>query len=152
MIVNIRGLSGSGKSTSVRKIMDLYPEKQVLLKTNRRALVTLCKRENFTDLIVIGPYDSDVKTTGCDVIPYNDQVKLLVRYFHDLGFNVLFEGMILSISNMLLELANESISSKALLLDVPEDVVKTQRKNRAVQRGNTKELKDAIVTYDMLMK
>jgi len=153
MIINVRGLSGSGKSTSVKNIMSLYPDHKVLMRHKKRPLVNRCSGlENANELIVIGPYDSDDKTTGCDVILYNEQVKLLVSHFHNLGYDVLYEGMILSTSPLPLDLANDNIPVSVLLLSVPLDVVKKQRQDRAINRGHSGELKDAITDEEALMK
>jgi len=153
MIINIRGLSGSGKSTSVKTIMSLYPNHQVLMKHKKRPLVNKCSGlDNANELIVIGPYDSDNKTTGCDVILYNEQVKLLISHFHNLGYDVLYEGMILSTSPLPLDLANDNMPVKVLLLSVPLEVVKKQRQDRAISRGHVGPLKDAITDEQTLLK
>lgn len=144
MIINIRGLSGSGKSTAVKKIMDLYTDCQVVLKNNKRPLAYKLTGYGNNPLIVIGAYDDSSHTAGCDTIPYNDQVFLLVRHYDSLGYDVLYEGMIHSMSATIPNtLHAEGRTVYGIVLEVPLDVVEKQRIQRAQNAGRTGEFTTA---------
>lgn len=97
MVVNIRGISGSGKSTIVRTVMDHYgPPQPVLLHGRRRPVAQVLRREGLSDLLVLGHYDG-VWCGGIDVIKrlttcalIYDQISRAVAE----GQDVLFEGVL----------------------------------------------------------
>lgn len=145
MIVNIRGLSGSGKSTAVKKIIDLYSSQEILIARKQRALVTrLYDVQELNQCVVIGPYDNKNQTLGCDTIAYNEQVKLLVNYFDDLGYDVLFEGMMLSSNHTLITDLAKNKNVSVLYLDTPLDVVIKQRKQRALEKNRDSNYKHDV--------
>jgi hypothetical protein len=137
VILNIRGTSGSGKSTLVRNIMDLYwPPMKVRVPDRKRPLMYICPRppaptweaevtptsvgSGPRSLAVIGHYET--ACGGCDTIPDLDMVYALVRQAHDNGYDVLFEGLLLSAEvNRCVQLAayvgHENLA--VIALDVP---------------------------------
>lgn len=112
MIINIRGTSGSGKSTIVRKVMDHYLSRTPIFVPGRARpvgyrLARILPCGQVRELYVVGHYE--VPCGGCDTLS-TDHLKTvygLVREWAPLG-SVLFEGAILSTdSRHLLELSKE---------------------------------------------
>ena len=97
MIINVRGTSGSGKSTVVRKIIDLFPRKCAIKVPNRkRPLCYVLNRDeaNYRPLLVVGHYETPCG--GCDTILSINAAYDIVREGHSKGLDVLFEGLLLS--------------------------------------------------------
>lgn len=104
--INIRGTGGSGKSTLVRRLIDLYPNHAHLMEEKRKrpmATVHWFKDARRVDgsglyderpggLFVPGHYETDCG--GCDTVKTVDKVYDLVRTsaLGD-GNNVLYEGI-----------------------------------------------------------
>lgn len=99
MIIQIRGTSGSGKSTIVRSILELFPKdkvKPVMRVGRKRPIAYRCKGN--PDLAIIGHYET--KCGGCDTISIPGQsypmIFELIRRNAEEGRNVLFEGLLIS--------------------------------------------------------
>lgn len=95
-IINIRGTSGSGKSTIVRKLMECYGSKGKVMEDGRKQPIGyICYREGGKrPLAVIGHYET--ACGGCDTIPKMERIYELVRKAHDNGMDVVFEGLLIS--------------------------------------------------------
>lgn len=104
MIVNVRGGSGAGKSTVMRKIMERYPNKVPhFVEGRKQPLWYDLSGPGLPPLRVLGHYESECG--GCDTIsknPGDENEKAmafifrLVREADDADLNVLFEGVILT--------------------------------------------------------
>lgn len=106
MIINIRGGSGSGKSTIVREIMRHYGEViPHYVEGRKRPLWYDCRLPDDRDptLRVLGHYETPCG--GCDTISKNPNdpeekamafIHRLVREADDAGLHVLYEGVILT--------------------------------------------------------
>lgn len=99
MIIQLRGTSGSGKSTVVRNIMALYgPRTRVMGKERKQPLGYLLQRsllqKRGAPLAVIGHYET--ACGGCDTIKTAREVYDAVKSAHENGFDVLFEGLLIS--------------------------------------------------------
>lgn len=110
MIVNIRGGSGSGKSTVVREIMEHYPMRVPRFVEGRKRPLWYdlyddadADPDERPDLRVLGHYEAPCG--GCDTISKNPSdpdekamafIHRLVREADDEGINVLYEGVILT--------------------------------------------------------
>ena len=98
MIINIRGTSGSGKSTLVRKIMDRYKVKNPYHISGRKQPIgyVLSEPKDGTSksLAIVGHYET--ACGGCDTIGSMDQIFGLVKESHAAGYNVIFEGLLIS--------------------------------------------------------
>ena len=150
MITNIRGMSGSGKSTAVRNIMERYPTLNVLLTDKKRPLLYKCSGlAEYNDLIVLGPYDQKNSVQGADSIDNNDRIRLLLTTYDDLGYDVLFEHFMLSGNvSFMLDLANEGRKVNVCRLDVPKAQVALQRQNRSIANGGTGQFSATSFKHD----
>lgn len=122
-IINIRGTSGSGKSTLVRSIMDLYPHRHSYKMEGRKQPIGyVCSRaEGGRALAVIGHYETPCG--GCDTIAKMETIFEKVRESHAAGFDVLFEGLLISADvNRTAALHEDGLPLEVVALDVPLDV------------------------------
>lgn len=98
MIINIRGTSGSGKSTLVRSIMGRYATcESYRIKGRKQPIGYVCSdvyEGVEKPLGIVGHYET--ACGGCDTIPTMDMIFDLVRKSHKLGYNVIFEGLLIS--------------------------------------------------------
>lgn len=101
MILNIRGTSGSGKSTAVRAIMALasrttpfMADPVVFGKKRKNPIFYLLQFPGAPDVAVLGHYGADCG--GCDTLPNYAFIMELIRERHAEGQHVIFEGLLLS--------------------------------------------------------
>jgi hypothetical protein len=98
VIITIKGTSGSGKSTIVRRIMEQYPGARMKWKREGRRQ-PVCYQLGITEpgargLVVPGHYET--ACGGCDTLPSYDFTMDLIRRADSAGFDVLYEGLLLS--------------------------------------------------------
>jgi ABC-type dipeptide/oligopeptide/nickel transport system ATPase component len=107
-VINIRGTSGSGKSTAVRTVMELatkmagqlgvtpyYADPAVFGKKRKNPLFYLLEFEaGHPGAAVLGHYGADCG--GCDTLPDYAFIMELIRTRYGEGQHVLFEGLLLS--------------------------------------------------------
>lgn len=138
MIINIRGTSGSGKSTTIRKIMELYESKvRVKLEGRKQPIgYMLAKHEPKRHLALIGHYETDCG--GCDTITNQDDIYERVRKAHAAGMDVLYEGLLISAdANRCVALHRDGLPLLVIALDTPLDICLAsvnQRRHDAWQR------------------
>jgi hypothetical protein len=144
-IINIRGTSGSGKSTVAREIMKLYQPNPLRYREEGRKQPLGYRYKAWPtgpDLAVVGHYETDCG--GADTIP--DYVKLvrLVREGAEAGMDVLFEGLLFSGDvKRTVDLAQWAVSKGHALhviamqmdLDVCVASVNERRANKAARLG-----------------
>lgn len=113
MIIQIRGTSGSGKSTAVRTILNLAVEEAALTgrlgpqrvmaepgwdaknPTKKRRAPLMYRFPLAGEAVsVIGSYENDCG--GCDGLPNYETTFGLVRGEHSAGRHVIFEGLLLA--------------------------------------------------------
>ena len=96
MIINIRGTSGTGKSTLARQLMALYEPNPLRYRREGRKqpLGYRYQHRIARDLAVVGHYETDCG--GADTITDYDDLFNLVRQGATRGMNVLFEGLLIS--------------------------------------------------------
>jgi hypothetical protein len=135
VIINIRGTGGSGKSTIIRKLLAGYSITEVLEPKRQNPIAYLCTHEKRC-LAVLGSYTTP--TGGCDTIPNIAKVFELVEQFHTRGFDVVFEGLLLTgLVNQIVEMWNryeQKLPILVITLDTPLEVcvdsINTRRKAR----------------------
>ncbi len=99
MIINLRGTSGSGKSTIIRKVMELYDYRFPFRKTGEKRRQPLgyylsMASVDHRRLMIPGHYAT--ACGGCDTISGYDRTFEMIKQAHGLGMHVLFEGLLLS--------------------------------------------------------
>jgi len=100
MIINIRGISGSGKTYAMRKIMDGFPS--VTVRFKRQIVGLRSDREvghrldvGSRQAFVVGSYNK-VMSGGCDSIKNMETLESLVTRHAQQGEDVLFEGIFIT--------------------------------------------------------
>ena len=95
MIINIRGTSGSGKSSLARRVMEMYGGARLRIRKEGRTRPYgyLLQRLNGGKWLYV-PGHYECPCGGCDTIKGLDEVFDCVRKAHDAGHDVLFEGLI----------------------------------------------------------
>jgi predicted kinase len=94
LVIQIAGTSGSGKSTTVRRIFDTpgaNRETNYILGRKAPIGYVLELPGVAKACFVAGAYEAP--TGGCDTIKDIEQVMTLVANHHKLGYHVLFEGL-----------------------------------------------------------
>lgn len=138
MIINIRGTSGSGKSTIVRKLLDNFPHTPVWDNSSKpKVLGYQLDDLGGRRVRIVGKYETPCG--GCDGIKTQDEVEQRVRDWHELGYDVLFEGLLIShIYGRWAKLAKDVGTGNMLFafLDTPLEVCLERVKARRVARGN----------------
>lgn len=149
-VINIRGTSGSGKSTCVRGVMDHYGSED--LKNGRgEAVGHVCGSVN---LRIVGRYDTPCG--GCDAIKTQDEINVLVQRYARQG-NVIFEGLLVSgITERYAELARSTKSAHFIFafLDTPADVCVSRVSQRRQARDASPDFnyKNTIDRWNSLQK
>lgn len=141
-IVNLRGTSGSGKSTVVHTLLSRYaPEVDVVQHfgaKGNRPLVYRVPISQTRRLFVIGPYAS--QCGGCDAITdYKNVLPPLLREYASRG-DVLFEGLLISggygsVGRCLGELEGARNRVVFALLDTPLELCLERIAGRRAARG-----------------
>jgi hypothetical protein len=95
MLINVRGTSGSGKSTVVRKLLGQFGCHPIydLLGSDRPEAYRLIGAPFKSRVYVLGPYAA--RCGGCDALSTIDLLIELLRAYSVKG-DVIFEGLIIS--------------------------------------------------------
>lgn len=99
MIINLRGTSGSGKSTIARQLMSCYGPRTAFYRSGRRQPIGYVldhpiDAQEGRKLAVVGHYET--ACGGCDTLPSYEVVTDLVKSSHNMGYDVFFEGLLVS--------------------------------------------------------
>ena len=142
MIIRIHGTSGSGKTTTVRKLMDRSVVKpKVLWDANgKRPEAYECYLPGVADPVyVLGPYTA--VCGGMDSISTDDEKIRLLHHYAQKG-HVVYEGLLLSEYYGRLGAASEAYGNNHIFvfLDTPIEVCIERVKQRRLSKGNTKPL------------
>ena len=123
MLINIRGTSGSGKSHIIRQVMEAYGGKDSFIRQKlegRKQPLAYFKTNDETHRFLYIPGHYETACGGCDTIHGNDTIFDLVRKAHGNGYDVLFEGLILSVEfNRTLLLAQECAPVRVFAINIP---------------------------------
>lgn len=134
--INIRGTGGSGKSTVVRRIMELYPRhvEDRSMAGRNRPLFTEHWRADKPSLIVPGHYET--ACGGCDTIKTVDQVYAIVRMALRNGVGTVYEGiMVQDDVRRAVELSKEH-TLHVIRLSTPIEECLNAIRTRRAERGD----------------
>jgi hypothetical protein len=144
MLINIRGTSGSGKTTIVRQIREYYPTVARVMEPDRRQPIsyvhnTRIAYPHIKTLGIVGHYEAECG--GCDTIASLDKIFSLVKQADDMGMDCIFEGLLISGDLWrVLELHQEGRELLVVALDTPIEVciesVNTRRLRRFTRKGH----------------
>lgn len=146
MIIQIRGTSGSGKSTAMRAVMDRIggPWKPVKVDGRKRPLYYQLAKAS-PRILILGHYES--ACGGCDTIGSAAKVYDLTRELTRLTrppFVILQEGLLLS-EDVKWTLQMPDVHT--LFLTTPLDRCLSQIKGRRAEAGNDKPLDESNTTH-----
>jgi len=136
--INIRGTSGSGKSTIIRRVMDLYESREPTVKaTRKQPLGYTCYAPGHTPLWVAGHYET--VCGGCDTINGIDYIYQLIYEAITRGEDVLFEGLIVA-SDVTRAIELKEFDGMVIELDTPITECIAGIQSRRDVRGDIREL------------
>lgn len=137
MIINIRGTSGSGKTTVVRKIMNSAGEEQLHhIEGRKRPLAHVFPDLN---LVVMGSYETTCG--GCDTISKFDDCYETICKFSKEGRDVIYEGLRQSSDVKRIKwLKKQGCEVVAITLTTSLEECLEAVRQRRLARGNTKPL------------
>lgn len=162
--INVRGTSGSGKSTVARQIMALYERSEpVHVEGRKRPIQYVLKGvdSGHPDLAVIGHYET--ACGGCDTISKDDtgrgnsadRIFGLIQENLDAGRDVLFEGLLVSGDvTRCRKLRDDGYDLTVVALDLTVEECLASVRARRLARGNEKPLKEDNTrrTFDRVRK
>lgn len=142
MIINIRGTSGSGKSTVAFTMLDKFPFEKI---TNKEGKVMGYKVDAGLNkpVYLVGKYET--KCGGCDTIATQQEAADRAVYFHELGGHVLMEGLLASAAGpkgAVTKTLEETRAACFAILDTPLDVCLERVKQRRLARGDERPLNE----------
>lgn len=125
MIINLRGTSGSGKSTIVQNVMKRYQVKHAVRSKDdaRKRPIGYILKSPTTSRWLAVPGHYEIACGGCDTINSMDQVFAQVKEADAYGYDVLFEGAIVStLARNVIELHLSGHPVHVISLNTPLDV------------------------------
>lgn len=142
MIINIRGTSGSGKSTIIRSVMGMFPVITPTRIEGRRQPTGywLGDQGDSRRVYLLGHYES--ACGGCDTLPSYDVIYDMVRAAAGIG-HVLFEGLLVSEE---VKRTKELENLLVVQLTTPIEVCLEGIRERRRARGDERELNPANTT------
>lgn len=93
MIVNVRGMHGSGKSTLVRKLLAMYKSTPIYIAGRKTPVAYKCRRKGWPKLVIVGNYSAEVGG-GCDSLPNVRVIYGTIRKYAKRGWHVVYEGIV----------------------------------------------------------
>lgn len=141
MIINVRGSSGSGKSTIAFTLLK-HPHEKI---TNKEGKVMGYKVEAGLSrpVYIVGRYET--KCGGADVIPTQKEAADRALYFHELGGHVLIEGLLASAAGPKGQLTialQETGQAVYGILDTPVETCLDRVRARRLARGDERPLNE----------
>ena len=137
MIIQLRGTSGSGKSTIVREVMKRHLFMTPIFREGRRKPIGYYSG----GLWVVGHYETE--SGGCDTIARLDDVYAEVELAAQKGYNVLYEGIMASGEYRRCVALSKEHKLAVLALNTPIEECIVAILERRLSRGNTKPLDEA---------
>lgn len=154
MIINVRGTSGSGKSTIVRNAMDLFSWRGPVHVKGRKQPLGYWLGPNQEEWALGVPGHYETACGGCDTLKGYDQAFELVEHAALSARHVLFEGVLISEEyRRTVDLAerfslNVPIVQEVLVIQLttPIDTCLGSIRSRREARGDVRELNPANTT------
>lgn len=141
MILQVRGTSGSGKTTVMRQLMErLGVWEAYYIPGKKRPLFyqsAFANKEKWPRCVVLGHYESPCG--GCDTIGSARQVYELAQSFSQ-GETILMEGLLLSEDSKWTPMFRDKHEVKVFFLTTSLERCLAQIKGRRQEVGNEKEL------------
>ncbi len=134
MIIQIRGTSGSGKSTVMRQVMSVIDWDERYTDGGKKALYYGANSPGIYSTVVLGHYESECG--GCDTIGSARQVYELIQQFCSIK-KILCEGLLLSED---VKWSKQLDDLRVLFLTTPLERCLTHIKSRRKTVGNFKPL------------
>src|SRR3990167_3725813 len=135
MIVNVRGNGGSGKTFTVRHVMDKLNAQP--FKKNEKGKVLYYHLDN--DIYVIGSYAT--ACGGCDTISDVNDTQSYIEECVSLGGSVVFEGLLLSgCYGRWLGVSKKLGDFVWAFMDTPIETCLERTKQRRIARGDLRPL------------
>lgn len=143
MIIQLRGTSGSGKSTAMRKVMGLMGDWQAVTVPGRKRPLYYYSCSDWPDTVVLGHYES--ACGGCDTIGSARAVWELTSKLRAErpGVHLLQEGLLLSED---VKWTSNMPGVSVLFLITPVEQCLEQIKKRREEAGNEKPLNPGNTT------
>lgn len=140
IVVNIRGTSGSGKSYIIHQLLSLEDWNE--WKDSSGKILGYYNSRN--GWAIVGSYHN--ACGGCDTVRSQDEIEERIQIFLNGGYNVVFEGLLVSTLSSRWSNFSNRISTQAntvfYYLDTPIETCIENIKNRRLQAGNTKPLNE----------
>lgn len=132
-VVNLRGTSGSGKTTIVRTILS-YGRWEKWCKQGK----VWGYINNDLHWAVVGSYENTCG--GCDGIKTQDEAQERIEFLLNKGYSVIFEGLLISTITSRWEKFAKSANANVLFyyIDTPIEECIERVKHRRLAAGNTK--------------
>lgn len=145
MIIQIRGTSGSGKSTIVKELMEekaLSGSKLRVTEEGRRQPLGYIVSGGGPQIAVPGHYET--ACGGCDTLPSYDRIFELIRQSRAMGWNVLFEGLLVSEEVKRTFQLHQDYPGElvVIFLNTPVEVCLESIRARRAARGDERPLKE----------
>lgn len=137
LVVQVRGTSGSGKSTVVRAVMDLLGRsgfEEVLKPGRKKPLYYVCSK----GITVLGHYET--QCGGCDTIGSAAAIYDLIQELLVDGPKILCEGLLLSEDTKWTSVLVAQAVVKIAFLDTPLETCLRQIDDRRKEAGKTEPL------------
>lgn len=137
LILNIRGNSGSGKSTIAHQLMESFPTEKLDIDAKGRPNNYMVQLSRYRKLFIIGRYET--QCGGCDQVGSSEEVMRRVEHYQTQG-NVLYEGLLLSTTYGAMGLWSKQWGKRMVyaFLDTPLEVCLRRVEARRETAGNTK--------------
>lgn len=144
MIIQIRGTSGSGKSTIIRNLLDLGAKTSFRVPGRRQpqGYLVAAREAAIGNFCVPGHYET--ACGGCDTLPGYDTTFSLVRQSLQYAPKVIFEGLLVSEEvRRTIELHEDLPGDlRVLFLNTPVEVCLESIRARRAARGDDRPLKE----------
>lgn len=135
MIVTLRGASGAGKSTVVYSLMKAYPPVILNGDDGKIEAYRLHIPQLKKPLVILGRYTSPAG--GCDTINKQAEICRRMIKYHEEGYHVLAEGLLMSGGYGQVGAVSEQIPEYTFAtLDTPLEVCLERVKQRRAAKGN----------------